>query len=311
MNLDILLFKLDLLLQNVSICSIIDLLLEKVGENVNLNILTIKQMEILNQMSFPEFDLPMNLKTLWVEAIDFSGTANITKEIHSHSFCEVHFVLAGKVTYYLDNNIFEIEGNKAFFIPANKSHKFENCTENIFKIAIAFSFEANFLKEATKIDFNEETTKNLNKIFTLCEEDNIFTSHIIGCKTIEILYSVLTNLQTDLPKSTEAKQDSRFLVAKSFIENNINKKITSSHVANECCLSPKQMNRIFIKETGKNVSNYINAVKIKKAKRLLLESNLSIKEISFILGFENEGSFILFFKKHCSTTPGSFRKNVQ
>ena len=72
MNLDILLFKLDLLLQNVSICSIIDLLLEKVGENVNLNILTKKQMEILNQMSFPEFDLPMNLKTLWVEAIDFS-----------------------------------------------------------------------------------------------------------------------------------------------------------------------------------------------------------------------------------------------
>ena len=51
--------------------------------------------------------------------------------------------------------------------------------------------------------------------------------------------------------------------------------------------------------------------KVKKAKRLLLESNLSIKEISFILGFENEGSFILFFKKHCSTTPGSFRKNVQ
>ena len=84
MNLDILLFKLDLLLQNVSIYSIIDLLLEKVGENVNLNILTKKQMEILNQMSFPEFDLPMNLKTLWVEAIDFSGTANITKEITPH-----------------------------------------------------------------------------------------------------------------------------------------------------------------------------------------------------------------------------------
>ena len=262
-------------------------------------------------MSFPDFDLPMNLKNVWIEAVNFLGINNIAKDFHSHSFYEVHFVLSGSITYFLDDKQIKIEEGNAIFIPANKVHKFFSSSEDVFKIAIAFLVDSNFLSETKIFEFNEEIIKIFNKIFVLCQENNIFTNHIIGLKITEILYSLFESFSIHLPKSTEVKQDSRFLAAKSFIENNFQTKITTSQVANECCLSPKQMNRIFIKETGKNISNYINLVKIKNAKKLLLESDLSIKEICFVLGFENEGSFISFFKKHCGVTPGAFRKNVQ
>ena len=129
-------------------------------------------------------------------------------------------------------------------------------------------------------------------------------------KVTFLSYSFFYLLGIKIPKRNNLTSDPRFLVAKTFIESNTGRLITCSDISKECCLSTRQLSRIFKTETGKSLSKYIIAAKIKRAKRLLLDTQHSIKEISFLLGFENESSFSSFFKRYCEMTPGSFRTKM-
>ena len=270
------------------------------------------RMKKLNKMSFPMFELPLHLKILWVEAVDFSfiRSSGITKESHQHSFYEVHFVCCGTVTYWWDNQTVSVPAGHAFIIPANKPHRYVSGSDDVLKIAIAFSGDPGLLEEGKTFPFDASVSKNIDQLFALSAEDSVFTPSLMACQITEILHSAFTSLAVPLPEPSHAKHDPRFEVAKAFIEKNLHKKISCCQVANECCLSEKQLNRVFSKETGSTVSGYINLAKIELAKKLLLEDDCSIKEICYMVGFENESSFITFFKKFCSVTPGTFKRQM-
>lgn len=232
----------------------------------------------------------------------------MAKTLHSHSFNEIHFILSGTATYYLDDKYYEINCGQSLIIPKDKLHKCTFFSENALKTTIAFYIDGDFFDSTRIFDFNKKIIDCIDKMFLLSEENNIMTRYVLFGLSNEIIYLVLKLISAPLPEFTEAKHDPRFLVAKEFIEKNLDKKITTVLVARECCLSPKQLNRIFQKETNLSISGYISSSKLKTAKKLLLKSDLSIKEITYRLGFENEGSFISFFKKHCNITPTLFRK---
>lgn len=61
-------------------------------------------------------------------------------------------------------------------------------------------------------------------------------------------------------------------------------------------------------ERGKSFSDYIEEYKLSEAKRLLLESDMTVAEIAEQLGYTNAQNFIRFFSKSTGVTPGKFRK---
>lgn len=61
-------------------------------------------------------------------------------------------------------------------------------------------------------------------------------------------------------------------------------------------------------ERGKSFSDYIEEYKLNEAKRLLLESDLTVAEIAEQLNYTNAQNFIRFFSKSTGVTPGKFRK---
>lgn len=61
-------------------------------------------------------------------------------------------------------------------------------------------------------------------------------------------------------------------------------------------------------ERGKSFSDYVEEYKLEEAKRLLLESNLTVAEIAERLNYTNAQNFIRFFSKSTGVTPGKFRK---
>ena len=61
-------------------------------------------------------------------------------------------------------------------------------------------------------------------------------------------------------------------------------------------------------ERDKSFSDYVEEYKLKEAKRLLLESDLTVAEISERLNYTNAQNFIRFFSKSTGVTPGKFRK---
>ncbi len=72
-------------------------------------------------------------------------------------------------------------------------------------------------------------------------------------------------------------------------------------------ITPAYISTLFKKQTGDSLLEYINAVRIKEAQKLL-EQGCSVVETSQKVGFRNSGAFIRVFKKQTGITPGQMRK---
>ena len=78
-------------------------------------------------------------------------------------------------------------------------------------------------------------------------------------------------------------------------------------LAEKSGLSYVQFLRRFKGVAGMSPSDYVIALRLQKAKALLSETELLIREIALACGFENEYYFSNFFKKHTTLSPTAFR----
>ena len=74
-------------------------------------------------------------------------------------------------------------------------------------------------------------------------------------------------------------------------------------------LSQSYISRMFKQKFGTSVAQYINSVRIDKAKELILGGDDSIKAIAIKVGFAGDAQFIRAFKRQEDITPGNFRSN--
>jgi AraC family transcriptional regulator, transcriptional activator of pobA len=73
-------------------------------------------------------------------------------------------------------------------------------------------------------------------------------------------------------------------------------------------ITPRRLNEVVKLFTGQNVARAIDERLVLEAKRLILFSDMSIKEIAFGLGFAEHSYFSKVFKKITGGTPAAFRK---
>lgn len=105
--------------------------------------------------------------------------------------------------------------------------------------------------------------------------------------------------------------NSKLLVnrALNFIHCHYEEKISLEDVARELHLSKQYLCNTFKKETGENMSLYINKLRIEKAKNMLLESEVRIKEIFEAVGYSNQQYFSKVFKKITGMTIMEYKEN--
>lgn len=84
--------------------------------------------------------------------------------------------------------------------------------------------------------------------------------------------------------------------------------LSLQRLADEFNLSYSNFSRFFKQQTGEGFVEYLEKIRLKKAKRLLAESNESIKSIANQIGYTNPNSFTRLFKKAEGITPGNYRK---
>lgn len=94
------------------------------------------------------------------------------------------------------------------------------------------------------------------------------------------------------------------------IENSYFQNITLHEVASLIGVSPPYLSRVFKKEMGINFIDYLNKIRIEKAKELLGNEDIKIHEVSEKVGFNNPEYFTRIFKKYIGQTPIKFRQRV-
>lgn len=107
----------------------------------------------------------------------------------------------------------------------------------------------------------------------------------------------------------EIRRSSPIYPAIRYIENNIGSQIKMSDMAALCNFSTSYFSRIFIRVVGERFTEYITRRKIETAKVMLTETDTSIYQIAFNLGFIDPSYFIKQFKKYTGTTPKQYRLN--
>jgi len=95
-----------------------------------------------------------------------------------------------------------------------------------------------------------------------------------------------------------------------YIYDHLHTRITLRKLAAEANLTPSYLSRIFSRETGSSVSEYILNKKLETAKSMLAYSEYSIAEISASLAFPSQSYFTNILKKDCGLTPKEYRRQT-
>jgi YesN/AraC family two-component response regulator len=123
------------------------------------------------------------------------------------------------------------------------------------------------------------------------------------------LWDIAINYVDSVLNLGDIKHKDIIYKAVTYINNNYSEKITLEQVASNIFLSPTYFSKIFKQELGLSFSNYLNRVRIEKAKSLLLHESIPIVDISDIVGFVDQAYFSKVFKKLVGVTPSEYREN--
>lgn len=92
------------------------------------------------------------------------------------------------------------------------------------------------------------------------------------------------------------------------IHNQYDQDISLDSIGDELHYNPNYLSNLFKKETGVTFSDYLTSYRFEIAKDWLINTDITIKEISERLQYNNSQNFIRSFKRRESITPGVFRK---
>ena len=105
-----------------------------------------------------------------------------------------------------------------------------------------------------------------------------------------------------------ASDHPKVALALRYIAESANRRIKVNDVVNAVATNRRTLERNFSEFTGRTISQEISRMRIERAKRLMMESDLSLKELSAELGYRNADHFYKSFLRAEGQTPSSFRK---
>ena len=152
--------------------------------------------------------------------------------------------------------------------------------------------------DPTSYDNNPTLIKNIikNKQRTFCDK----------VESRGIVYQLMARFLKDAQPKAEINDD-RIQKVLSYIRKNIYKTIDIDSLAAISCLSKDHFIRLFRKEVNNTPLQYINQKKIEKAQLILITDSMPIKNISYLLAYEDHSYFNRLFKKLTGVTPQQYR----
>lgn len=109
------------------------------------------------------------------------------------------------------------------------------------------------------------------------------------------------------PAGRVRRSDALFRLFRKLLAENYRKEHELQFYADSLHISQTYLSRVIRQVSGKTVNNYIAEALYTDARRLLVFTDLTVKEIAEQLGFSDQSSFGKFFKKKSETSPANFR----
>lgn len=276
----------------------------------------------MNQI--PIHDLEHQEEIISINQLTYDNAYDTT-ELHKHTYFEFFFFDKGKGTHNINFQAYEISNHTIHFVFPNQVHSVDH--EPDIKGSVLLLSRGYFLDKNTYIKLlkyfylnptmvlgpkaYEEFNQLLETVHSEIQENQSYSREIVK-NYINILFRLA--LRKRIAHLEDLNYDeSEFNLFVSFlqlVEEHFRNQQPVAFYSNNLGISERKLNGICKSINNTTCSKHLSDRLLLEAKKLLLNSELSIKEILFSLNFSDPSYFYKFFKANTGKTPRQFRKEM-
>ncbi len=272
---------------------------------------------------------------LSVYCVDLTpGPNQETVNFHWHEEVEFVIIKSGSVLVQASSSNVQLHTGQFAFINSQEIHRFippGNVISQFYAIVFTMHFLSSCISDAIQQNtlqplldgtcnfpfflpkeepWHNALSYHLSSIIDLYDQHPPFMETAIKGHLYFILFYLTSNNQLlHNPVPSGDNRLNRIKTVLSYIEENYKHGMRLSDLSSLVSMSDAHFCRYFHKLVGRTPIEYINEYRINQAVKLLQNTNLSIIDIAFDVGFQNVSYFIKVFRNHKMLTPSQFRRN--
>ncbi|GGF03382.1 AraC-type DNA-binding protein [Chishuiella changwenlii] len=289
----------------------------------------------MDKRLFPTFDicnLNADKNTNELFSVDrFRGYVDSNphlQQVHNHNYYHLVFFTEGSGEHLIDFEKFEAKAGTMYFMKPGQVHQWYfkerydgyvvNFSTNFLdwvginsNLLLEFKFLQSIKVDDHVVTLEEHIQKGVANYFELMIKENQLNDHFSNLKIAFSLMNMFIEINRSLEQENQSHLKSQSLIFNHFqslIEENFKTKKLPKEYAELLHITPNHLNVLSKEISGISAGEWIRSRIILEAKRLLVNKDVSIKEISYLLNFQDVSYFVKFFKKYTNLTPEQFRK---
>lgn len=152
--------------------------------------------------------------------------------------------------------------------------------------------------------------RQIDRIYTTAAKD----SHIRDMELNSLLSELLTLLmretvyEIEKQPTDETNKAEQLLAIKVFIDQHYTEKITLDSLSAQFFIEKTYLSRSFKEQNGITIINYINRVRVMRAKEILRFTSKSVDDVALAIGIEDRSYFSRLFHRTEGISPSEYRK---
>ncbi len=247
------------------------------------------------------------------------GGSNFQKEVSrpdGYQWHQILFCTLGTGVMECNHTTHQINPGEYIFLPKNLPHRYYPVSEKWGVSWLAFEgYHCDEILAKLKMtDFfitalppSAMLEKNFEKMIHSQETDFLYCDHVCS----GLLYDYLLEFHRYTNSSADSERSrliSLLLPALQYMHSNYKENTSMVELSNLIGISPEHFSRIFKKALNTTPTNFLTAIRINEAKRILSQTDTSIATIAQETGFNDAGYFCTVFKKHEGVSPSEYRE---
>lgn len=256
---------------------------------------------------------------------DYSSEKHNPFTAHRINFYALLLNTKGEINHPVYFSTVKVKENECLLLAPGQVHAFNEAAQYhgfliLFTVAFVEQYVAqstikevnqlfNYFNGINKLVIPDEGTQLIQGLINEFQTPSNFQQHVIGSILSTFLLR-LASIKKDFVHVSYSRALDSFNNFRLLLEEQYKVSRDAKYYAHELGFSYKHLNQVCKDIVKKTAKEFIDDYIILEAKRHLAASKLSIKELSFQLGFDEPTNFLKYFKKQTQQTPLEFRKKL-
>lgn len=239
---------------------------------------------------------------------------------HTHNHTELFFIVGGKGQFLIEDQVFPVDTGNLVIINPNVLHTedslnaqpLEYIVLGIHGIELATTTISNGRFYILDHMESVEISGCLRNILREMEQKNTGYEDICQAFMEILIIRLMRSTSLAVPSEPQVLSGNRQCVAvKRYIDLHFKESLSLEQMAEEAHMNKYYLSHAFKQEYGVSPINYMITKRIEESKYLLAETDLSLSQISQLLGFSSPSYFSQVFRRTQNISPMEYRHNTK